>query len=186
MGNPPVSPTAPKSRALWWILGGLGAACAVLIVLGLVVGLYFAHHLRVKEEGNRVAISTPAGEITVRHDEQANPTGLPVYPGATAVKAGATVDIEPAEEEEAAHIAAASYFTSDSLEKVQAWYMARLGPEFTLRKRGHLGTILGWHAHDADAAFVAQTEDQARVVALKRSGGEVKITLVRAGKREPQ
>jgi hypothetical protein len=186
MGNPPVSPAAQKSRTLWWILGGLGAVCVVLVVLALVVGFYFAHHMRVKEEGNRVAISTPAGEITVRHAERANPTGLPVYPGATAAKPGETVEFEPHDEEEAARIAAARYFTSDALEKVQAWYANHLGPEFTLRKRGHLGTILGWHAHDADVAFVAETEDRARVVALKRSGGEVKITLVGAGKREPQ
>jgi hypothetical protein len=184
MANPPVSPAPQKSRTLWWMLGVFGTVCAVLVVLALVVGLYFAHHVRVEHEGKRVAISTPGGEITVQQGEQANSTGLPVYPGATVAESGKTIEFEPSgkEEEEEARVATASYYTSDSLEKVQAWYAEHLGPEFTLEKRGSHG----WHVGDANVAFVAKTEDRARVVALKRSGEGVKITLVRAGKREPQ
>jgi hypothetical protein len=186
MAGAPISHPPQKDRTVWWILGVFGVVCAILIVLGLVVGLYFARYVHVKQSAQQVTISSPVGDLKVHETEGANTTGLPVYPDATASKSGAIVEVEPSGEEEGARIAAVQYFTTDPLEKVEAWYAKQLGPEFTLEKHGQARKIAGWKVGDADVAFVEEKQDQKRVVAIKRSEGGVKIALVRVSKREPQ
>jgi hypothetical protein len=186
MAGAPISRPPQKNKTLWWILGTFGVVCAVLVVLGLVVGLYFARHVRIKESAKQVSISSPVGDLKVHETEGADATGLPVYPDATAAKGGATVEFQPAGEEAGTRIVAAEYLTSDSLEKVEAWYAKQLGPEFTLEKHGHGRRIAGWNTGDADAAFVDDQPDRTRVVAIKSSEEGLKITLVRVSKREAQ
>jgi hypothetical protein len=186
MAGAPISRPPQKNRTLWWILGVFGMVCAVLVVLGLVVGLYFARHVRVKQSAQQVSITSPVGDLKVHENEAGNTTGLPVYPDATASKSGATVEFQPAGEDAGTRIVAAEYFTGDSLDKVEAWYAKQLGPEFTLEKHGHGRRIAGWNSGDADAAFVDEKPDRTRVVAIERSDERVKITLVRVSKREPQ
>jgi len=182
---PPPSP-ASQNTAIWWILGIVGGGVVILALCGLVFTSYIARQVRVKEAGKQVEISTPVGQIQVNkggpHD-----TGLPIYPGASALESdGANIQITAAEGTQVG-VAAAKYFTSDPLDKVAAWYSERLGPEFSRETPGRGSSrIQRVEASDADVAFVSQNGDRVRVVGLKKRPGGVEIDLARVGQQEAQ
>ncbi|MGH9714635.1 MAG: hypothetical protein ACRD5M_15170 [Candidatus Acidiferrales bacterium] len=180
------TPQQKNNQALWWILGILGGALALMVILGLVVAGVVMRHVNVRENGQKVEIETPVGAIRVNSDE-GHPTGLPIYPGATKVKSeGAAVEFA-SKDGAPLGIAAEKYETSDDLEKVAAWYAQKLGPSYK-REKPHSGThyVRGVSTKDADAVFVNDTSDGARVVALTEKSGGVDIELIRAGKKEIQ
>ena len=179
------APTPPKSGTwLWWILGFAGVAVVLLIVGGLLIAGFFLKGLRVSPREQRVEVRTPVGEFAVSKTP-AREIGLPVYPGATLVESGKSVELT-LPEDQAVGIAAVHYRSSDSLEKVDAWYRARLGPEFKRDTGDKEGKI---HAHGVNVegvAYVAEDDDLVRLVALTKRGSGVEIGLLRIGKRERQ
>lgn len=180
------TPRPKNTQALWWILGIMGGGLVLMIALGLLVAGVVMRHVNVKEDGGKVKIETPVGAIRVNSDE-GHPTGLPIYPGATKVKSeGAAVEFS-SNDGGAVGIAAEKYATSDSLEKVSAWYGQKLGPNFK-REKPHSAThyVRGVSTRDADAVFVNDTDDGARVVAITDKYSGVEIELIRAGKKEIQ
>jgi hypothetical protein len=185
MSSAPVPPQR-GNNAVWWILGIVGGGIALLVFLGLILAGVIVRHIHVSETGNKVKIETPVGELRVNKGEL-HATGLPVYPGAIAVKdKGATIQLSA--ENSGVGIAAGEYHTNDSLEKVQAWYRNHLGPEFRLEKGGDSFRLAKRHpgVNDSELAFVDDKGDGARVVALKKSGDGTDMDLVRVGKRETQ
>ena len=182
---PPPSP-ASRNTAIWWILGILGGGVVILALCGLVFTAYIARQVHIKEAGKNVEISTPVGQIQVNqggpHD-----TGLPIYPGASALESdGANIQITPAEGT-GVGVAAAKYSTSDSLDKVAAWYSGHLGPDFTREAPGRgVYRTPGVNAGDTDVAFVSKNGDRVRVVGLKKKPGGVEIDLARVGQQEVQ
>jgi hypothetical protein len=184
----PAAPQPPRksNNAVWWILGILGGGFAILILLGLIVVGMFIRHVRVNEAGKKVEIETPVGSLKVKSGDERS-TGLPIYPGATPEKIdNANIQIS-LPQGQSVGVAAEKYLTPAGLEKVTAWYAKRLGSSFRREEHGYIAhSSVHTEVDDADVAFVSETSEGARVVALKQEDAGVEISLVRAGKREIQ
>ena len=86
-------------------------------------------------------------------------------------------------------IAVESYNSADSLDKIKDWYRQRLGPSFRLETGKDERAALDrahFNMNDQDLAFVDDHGDGARLVALKKTGEGLRITLLRVGRREAQ
>jgi hypothetical protein len=180
----PQGPRPPQNRALWWVLGFI----IVLLLLILAGGIFLASRIvnEVTVKGpNEVELHTPAGEVSI-HKTAEDTTGLPVYPGATLRPEGARIQFEPSHEEAGFGLSAASYLSTDDLEKVISWYRKNLDPSFQQEKNQATVQIGGADVGHADIAFVSKEENRLRIVALERRGSETKITLVRMGKQQAQ
>ncbi len=185
---PPAAPPPGSNNAVWWILGIIGGGIVLMGILGLVVAGMFLRRVNIHDAGNRVEIQTPVGEIKVNGDEM-HPTGLPVYPGATKSgdSKGGSADISFGGE--GVGLAVEAYDSPDSLDKVKDWYRQRLASSFRLETGKDERAALDrahFDVNDQDLAFVDDHGDGARLVALKKNDGGVKITLLRVGKREAQ
>ena len=186
--QPPVPPQAPRS--------GSNIVAIALLVLALIVlvsgiavwtGLRFiSHNLRMQVEerggGNKeVSINIPNGKIgsiEVHHDVNENSLGLPIYPGATRVKDKDSATINLGFGGEASvRVLAAKFETSDSLERVKAFYRERLGSQVTKL------IDPGWNGK---TTFEIKTGDHEKVVVLEGGGSRTLIKLVRVsfGKNE--
>ena len=183
--RPPVPPQPPRS--------GSNIVAIVLLVLALIVlvsgiavwtGLRFLSHnlrLQVEERGGRnkeVSINTPVGSIEVHHDVNEDNLGLPIYPGATRVKDKDSAAVTLGFGGEAnVQVLAAKFETSDSLEKVKAFYKEHLGTEVTKFTD---------HGSDGKTTFEIKTHELEKVVALEGGGSRTLIKLVRVsfGKNE--
>ena len=183
--RPPVPPQPPRS--------GSNIVAIALLVLALIVlvsgiavwtGLRFlSHNLRMQVEerggGNKeVSINTPVGSIEVHHDVTEDSLGLPIYPGATRVKDKDSAAVNLGFGGEASvQVLAAKFETSDSLERVKAFYKEHLGSEVT--KFTDQGS-------EGKTTFEIRTHNLEKVVALEGGGSRTLIKLVRVsfGKNE--
>jgi hypothetical protein len=186
MATNPVPPPPPRSNAILWILGILGAGAVIIVLIGLATAFYVAHHVRATSSGSRVEITTPVGQIKV-NEGASHDTGLPVYPGASEMPTeGANLEIVPAGGPHVG-VAAAQFFTTDPLDKVVAWYAEQLGPGFSREAPGRrMRRMQTVSAGDADVAYVSDNGDLIRLVALKKKASGVEIGLARFGKQEVQ
>jgi len=181
----PIPPQPPRS--------GSNIVAIALLVLALIVlvsgvavwtGLRFlSHNLRMqvadREGGNKeVSINTPVGSIEVHHDVNQDSLGLPIYPGATPVKDKDSASVNLGFGGEASvQVLVAKFETSDSLERVRAFYKEHLGSEVTKL------TDQGW---EGKTTFEIKTHNLEKVVALEGGGSRTLIKLVRVsfGKNE--
>src|SRR5215472_4974515 len=118
------------SNALWWALGILGGLVVLVIAGGLLTASYFVRNIHVDEKGQKVEINTPGGKISLHASDDVKNVGLPIYPGAEVASAGGGGVELTAPNDQRVGITGVKYLTSDSLEKVDAWYRDQLGPEF--------------------------------------------------------
>jgi hypothetical protein len=183
----PGEPPGKKSNLLWWVLGLTGLAVLVMSASGLFLANLFVKEIRIHKKTGQVEIQTPAGQITMGETRTRN-VGLPIYPGATPTRSGGGIEFTSMENERVG-VTGVHLSTGDPLERVDAWYRERLGPDFEREgpgaKRGSIH-VRGAKVEDQDIAFVSDREDLVRVVALKRRGAGVEIALLRIGKRETQ
>ncbi|MGD0306374.1 MAG: hypothetical protein ABSC71_16225 [Candidatus Acidiferrales bacterium] len=184
-----MAPPRRDNNAVWWILGIVVGGILLMIIFGLALAGMFLHRVHVQNSEKKVDIQTPVGEFKVDTDGSRH-TGLPVYPGASlrSDKDG-NAHVELSLDDAGVGLAIETYQTDDDLGEVDAWYKKQLGPSFRRETPKSSGT----HHHDHDDfeadADVAYTDDRgegARVVALTKQDGGVRINLVHVGKREAQ
>jgi hypothetical protein len=121
----PSAPAPGQSNALKIVLIVVG----VIVLVGMMgmaaigfIGWRIAHHTRVHQDGDNVKVETPFGTVESNKDpeEAARNIGVDIYPGAQALKEGAaTANFG------GVHTASAVFETSDSLDKVAAFYKAK-------------------------------------------------------------
>jgi hypothetical protein len=160
----------------------------ILVFFGLTLAGLIVRHIHIANEGNKVAIETPIGDLKVNKGEP-RATGLAVYPAATSTgENNGTVQLGTADE--GFGIAAEEYETPDALDKVKDWYRRRLGPDFEMETNTRRGSgqskINGVEVGNHEIAFVSERHGGARIVALDKSSRGTKIKLVRVGTREAQ
>ena len=185
---PPGVPPPKPNNAIWWILGILGGGLVLLVFFGLTLAGLIVKHIHIANDGNKVAIETPIGDLKVNKG-QPHSTGLAVYPGATSTgENNGTVRLGTPDE--GFGIAAEEYDTPDALDKVKDWYRSHLGSDFEMQTDSRHGSehskINGVEVGNHDVAFVSERHGGARIVALDKSFHGTKVKLVRVGTREAQ
>jgi hypothetical protein len=155
------------------------ALALIVLASGIAVwtGLRFlSHSLRVQVEEREgrhkeVSINTPVGSIEVHHEVDEDSLSLPIYPGATRVKDKDTASVNLDFAGEAGvRVLAAKFETSDSFERVKAFYQERVGSQVSkLTDQGSNGKI----------TFDIKGSDQEKIVDVKGAGSKTLIELVR-------
>lgn len=180
----PQGPPPPPNRALWWVLGVIIVLLLLIIGGGVFVATQVIQGISIKGP-NQVELRTSAGNVNIEQTGQ-DTTGLPVYPGAVRRPDGTQIQIEPSHGEGGLGLSAATYITPASIDTVSGWYRKNLDPSFQ-EQQGKTQVDIGhMHIGEADRAFVSHEEGRVRIVALKREGGQTKITLVHMSQKEPQ
>jgi hypothetical protein len=160
----------------------LYSAFAVLAVIVLVGAgaVYVARSIRVTatkgSRGDNVSIEVPGGRLDIRGHEKLDPAalGVPIYPDAqrSGEKGGATFEwsSEDGKEDKSTAIAAADYVTSDSADKVLAWY------------RDHLPNWVVTTDRSGNNAFFHLTKDgYKRMIAIREKSDGTHIGVAAIG-----
>ena len=183
--RPPVAPQPPSSGSHFLAIALLLLALIVVLgVAGVMVGVHVltnAVHVNVDQADSgkkAVSIKTPLGSLEVNHGVNEASLGLPIYPGATAIKEhdSATVNIDIADEAKV-RLLAGKFETPDSLDKVVAFYHDRLGDQVTSFKEKN---------EEGKTVFEIKHDKQTKVVALKSDGGKTLIEMVRVSEGRPE
>ena len=176
--RPPAPPQPSGSRNQLVTIALLLLALIVLVGgIALWAGLRFlsnAVHVQVEHGGGgkkEVSINTPLGSLDVNQDVDEASLGLPIYPGATRTKDNdsATVSFDFSDEAKL-RVLAGKFETSDSFDKVVAFYHDRLGDQVTKFKGKD---------DDGKTVFEIKHDKQDQIVALKSKGDRTLIELVR-------
>ena len=178
--RPPEPPPPPRS--------GSNVVPIVLLILALIIvvsglavwtGLrYLSQSVRVQVQDSgagkkEVSIKTPIGSLEVHPVANESTLGLPIYPGATALKqdGGATVNFDFVDEA-TVRIVVGKFETPDPLEKVKDFYRERLGNQVTKFTE---------KSPEGKTVFEMKSSQMEKVVALKPYGDGTRIELVRIG-----
>ncbi len=123
---PVPSPPPPGSSSALKTVLIIVAVVVGLGILGIamlaIIGIHFAKHSHVTQEGDHVKVESPFGTVESSKDPQqaAKDLGVDVYPGAQALKNGAaSVSFGNM------HTIAANFESSDSVDKVCAFYKSK-------------------------------------------------------------
>ena len=174
----PPAPPQPTRNPSNIIAIALLSLALILVVGGIALweGLRFLSnvHVQVEQEGGakkQVSIKTPVGSMEVNKGVDEASLGLPIYPGATPLKekGSATVNFDIMDEARV-QVLAGKFETSDSVDKVRAFYHDRLGDQVTKYKE---------RDEEGKTVFEIKHDKLDQVVALKRNGGKTVIELVR-------
>ena len=183
--RPPVPPQPPGNRSHFVVIALLLLALIVVAGgIGVLVGLRFlsnAVHINVNQGGGgkkQLSIKTPLGSLEVNPGVNEASLGLPIYPGAIPLKEhdSATVNLDIADEAKL-RVLAGKFETPDSLDKVVAFYHARLGDQVTSFKEKN---------GEGKTVFEIKHDKQTKVVALKSNGDKTVIELVRVSEGVPE
>src|SRR6266478_330328 len=169
----PATPAPPSSGA---------ALKAILIVVGVIIlvgilgvaslGFFawrVARHTRVRQNGEDVRVETPFGTVQSTSDPQAaaGNLGVDVYPGAQALKEGATSTTFGA-----VHTATLNFETSDSVDKVCNFYKPKFPNAMVMTNDANQCTIVSDDQKNMITITVKGESDKTRIVItnLNKSG----------------
>ncbi|OLD81662.1 MAG: hypothetical protein AUF67_07195 [Acidobacteria bacterium 13_1_20CM_58_21] len=166
----------------------IAMTCGFCILLsgGLLMASRVINALGVRAGRDKTTVRTPLGEFRLEKAKEVGP-GLPVYPAATLVLAGAATTHLPLNDDQP-QVLTSTYHTNASREYVANWYLEHLSPEFARRDSGPKKlpkALRDAHISDDDIAFVGERGDQIRVVALTLDEMGTKITLLRSYTQPP-
>jgi len=187
MSTAPTPAPQKKDNLVWWFIGLVVVAVAVLGLGGILAAYFIRQNVEVIRTDNQVEVRTPAGELKVARNAHVDP-GLPVYPGAMLTEPGATVELT-SPEEDSLFVTSARYRTPDPIQNVDAWYRENLSLDFEREGPGKMEKkkeVVGIMVKSSDTAYISDKEDALRVVVLERKGLYTEIALARLSKQEPQ
>ena len=140
-GPGPPAPTGGNST-LKIVLIAVGAIVVIGVLCVATVGLigyHFGRNVHVRHEGDHVTVDTPFGSVKANNDPAlaARDLGVDIYPGAQIQKSGsASASFGNI------HTIAANFESSDSLDKVCAFYKAKFPNAMTTRVDQNRCTIV--------------------------------------------
>jgi hypothetical protein len=175
-------------------LTGLAAGLALVAGLPLVVGMTGCFRVHVDKDENgqekNVQVDTPFGGVHVNTDQtSAADLGLPVYPGAQAVKGDdkhKSADVHLGFGEWELRVRAVSYGSSDNQDQVAAFYKKALG---------RYGDVITCQGHSPVGTPIATSEgltcsDDGNSANMKRDRGDYNLGYasmeLKAGSRRHQ
>jgi len=162
------------------IIAGFMLMVLVVGILGIAAlvstGLYVADHVRVTEYGARgeTTVETPFGSVHVRDNARFDPKhmGVPIYPGAVRDEDSrklASFRFDFGDVHKAFAVSAATYRTSDSIDRVTDFYRSEL-PHWLISQKENGGLQLSFTRHG-----------YRRFVAICEDNGETRIALASVG-----
>ena len=169
---PVVAGSAPPATAV--PPSGGGALKAILIVVGVIVlvgilavaslGFFawrVARHTRVRQDGDNVRVETPFGTVQTTNDPQAaaRDLGVDLYPGAQALKEGATSATFGT-----VHTASLNFETSDSVDKVCSFYKPKFPNAMVMTTEANQCTIVSNDQKNMITITVKGESDKTRIV----------------------
>jgi hypothetical protein len=161
-------------------LAGIMLMVLMIGVLGIAVlvgtGVYVADNWRVTESDahGEATVETPFGAIHVRDNARVDPKhmGVPIYPGAIRDEDSrklASFRFDFGDVHKAFAVSAATYRTSDSIDRVTDFYRGEL-PHWLISQKENGGLQLSFTKHG-----------YRRFVAICEDGGETRIALASVG-----
>jgi zinc-ribbon domain len=178
----PAAPMPPAQPAA----GGSSALKIILIVIAIIVGLgiisvgafsFFVYRVaksardkvHVTQEGDQVKIDSPLGSFSANNAEQATKDlGVDIYPGSQAEKNGnASVAFGNI------HTVTASYESSDSLDKVCAFYKSKFPNAMTTSSDQNRCTII---SNDPNGMITINIETNGDATKFQISNVNKKVT----------
>jgi hypothetical protein len=170
----------PRNSRHGGVIAGVMLTVFVLGVLGIVTlvgtGLFVADRWRVMDNDARgeATVETPFGSVHVRDNARFDPKhlGVPIYPGAVREEDSrklASFRFDFGDVHKAFAVSAATYRTSDSVERVTDFYRDQL-PHWLISQKENGGLQLSFTKHGYKR-FVAICEDD----------GETRIALASIG-----
>jgi len=185
-------------KVILLILAGL----LLLVVIAAVIGVQMLREyvkFDISQGEDKVAVSTPMGDFSVeKAEDAARRLRLLLYPGATATGDGIAMKMRADVGDQAGgfSLTMAKFYSTDSIDKLDAWYGKELGSEF-MRQKGRVVEHDPGESGDKwavpkvepggdDIVYKYERKDHARVVALVRKGSQVEITLLEVHPVESQ
>jgi hypothetical protein len=153
---------------------GGGALKAILIVVGVIVlvgtlavaslGFFawrVARHTRIRQNGDNVKVETPFGTVQTSNDPEAaaRDLGVDLYPGAQALKEGATSATFGA-----VHTATLNFETSDSADKVCGFYKPKFPNAMVMTSEANQCTIVSNDQKNMITIAVKEENSRTRIV----------------------
>jgi hypothetical protein len=173
-GAVPVASSSYAVAAATPATSGGGALKAILIVVGVLVlvgvlavtSLAFfawrvARHTRVRQDGNNMSVETPFGSVRSTNDPDAaaRDLGVDLYPGAQALKEGAT-----SASFGSVHTATLNFETSDSVDKVCSFYKPKFPNAMVMTSEANQCTIVSNDQKNMITIAVKAENDKTRIV----------------------
>jgi hypothetical protein len=168
-----------QSGGIIGVLMGLVALAAIGFACLVLFGLYVAHNVRVEHTRNgsseTVLLDTPVGSMKVRPHQRLDPksVGIPVYPGAVREDRetnAASFEFDFDSRHKEFTVMGAEYSTSDSLDRVRAFYHQEL-PHWIISKSRH-NRLQMEYSENGYKRFVVLTERHGRTRIGLASMGE--------------
>jgi len=140
----------------------------VIVLVGIlaVASLGFfawrvARHTRVRQDGDNVRVETPFGTVQTTNDPQAaaRDLGVDLYPGAEALKEGATSATFGT-----VHTASLNFETSDSVDKVCSFYKPKFPNAMVMTTEANQCTIVSNDQKNMITITVKGESDKTRIV----------------------
>jgi hypothetical protein len=140
----------------------------VIVLVGIlaVASLGFfawrvARHTRVRQSGDNVRVETPFGTVQTTNDPQAaaRDLGVDLYPGAQALKEGATSATFGT-----VHTASLNFETSDSVDKVCSFYKPKFPNAMVMTTEANQCTIVSNDQKNMITITVKGESDKTRIV----------------------
>ncbi len=165
-GSAPPATAVPPSGggALKAILIGVGVIVLVGILAVASLGFFawrVARHTRVRQNGDNVRVETPFGTVQTTNDPQAaaRDLGVDLYPGAQALKEGATSATFGT-----VHTASLNFETSDSVDKVCSFYKPKFPHAMVMTTEANQCTIVSNDQKNMITITVKGESDKTRIV----------------------
>ena len=165
-GSAPPATAVPPSGggALKAILIGVGVIVLVGILAAASLGFFawrVARHTRVRQNGDNVRVETPFGTVQTTNDPQAaaRDLGVDLYPGAQALKEGATSATFGT-----VHTASLNFETSDSVDKVCSFYKPKFPNAMVMTTEANQCTIVSNDQKNMITITVKGESDKTRIV----------------------
>jgi zinc ribbon protein len=164
----PVVPRSSDStlKIVFIIVGAIIIAVVIGVASIGFIGWRIAHHTRVHQDGNNVKVETPFGtvESTKDPDEAARNLGVDIYPGAQTMKEGASTTNFGG-----MRTVAATFETSDPLDKVAAFYKAKFPNAMVTTSQSNHCTIVSNDAKNIVTINAEGRGDKTRIQIAKVS-----------------
>jgi hypothetical protein len=178
--TPGAPPVVRKSNTLAWVLGGCGTLLLLAIIAGVLgIRMFIKNKVRIEHNGE-MDVKITGGEPM--HTGKAKDIGIPVYPETN--PGGIGVEMSGPRPEQNMNMS--TYFSTDAVEKVDAWYRDNLSKDYVREGPGVKQTIPNNRRFPSNIqtnsiTYALKNGDAFKIVALTQTGTSTQIVLMTTG-----